>query len=208
MYGPTEITVDCTYYVVNRDFDDDEYIPIGKACHNMEVLVFNDQDKLVGVNEIGELCVRGTGVALGYYNNEIKTHEVFVQNPLHNFYDDKIYRTGDIVKYNKYGEIEFVSRKDFQIKHMGHRIELEEIEVVVNSIADISNAACIFDQEKDSIILYYTTVSGEELDIINLIKDKLPKYMFPNEVFHLRVLPYNMNGKIDRIELKKNYDAQ
>ena len=208
LYGPTEITVDCTYYVVNRDFDDDEYIPIGKACHNMEVLVFNDQDKLVGVNEIGELCVRGTGVAPGYYNNEIKTHEVFVQNPLHNFYDDKIYRTGDIVKYNKYGEIEFVSRKDFQIKHMGHRIELEEIEVVVNSIADISNAACIFDQEKDSIILYYTTVSGEELDIINLIKDKLPKYMFPNEVFHLRVLPYNMNGKIDRIELKKNYDAQ
>lgn len=208
LYGPTEITVDCTYYVVNRDFDDDEYIPIGKACHNMEVLVFNDQDKLVGVNEIGELCVRGTGVALGYYNNEIKTHEVFVQNPLHNFYDDKIYRTGDIVKYNKYGEIEFVSRKDFQIKHMGHRIELEEIEVVVNSIADISNAACIFDQEKDSIILYYTTVSGEELDIINLIKDKLPKYMFPNEVFHLRVLPYNMNGKIDRIELKKNYNAQ
>lgn len=76
LYGPTEITVDCTYYVVNRDFDDDEYIPIGKACHNMEVLVFNDQDKLVGVNEIGELCVRGTGVALGYYNNEIKTHEV------------------------------------------------------------------------------------------------------------------------------------
>lgn len=132
----------------------------------------------------------------------------FCPNPLHNFYDDKIYRTGDIVKYNKYGEIEFVSRKDFQIKHMGHRIELEEIEVVVNSIADISNAACIFDQEKDSIILYYTTVSGEELDIINLIKDKLPKYMFPNEVFHLRVLPYNMNGKIDRIELKKNYDAQ
>ena len=91
---------------------------------------------------------------------------------------------------------------------MGHRIELEEIEVVVNSIADISNAACIFDQEKDSIILYYTTVSGEELDIIYLIKDKLAKYMFPNDVFHLRVLPYYMNCKIDRLELKKNYDAQ
>lgn len=208
LYGPTEVTVDCTYYVVNREFEDDEYIPIGKACHNMEVLVFNEKNQLVGVNEIGELCVRGSGVALGYYNNEAKTREVFVQNPLHNLYEDKIYRTGDIVKYNERGEIEFVSRKDFQIKHMGHRIELGEIEVAVNSMADISNAVCIFDQVKDHIILYYTTVSGQELDIINVVKDKLPKYMFPNKLFHLAMMPYNMNGKIDRIELKKIYDSQ
>ena len=206
LYGPTEITVDCTYYVVNREFNDDEYIPIGNACHNMEILVFNDNDQLVTVSEPGELCVRGTGVALGYYNNEAKTKEVFVQNPLHNLYDDKIYRTGDIVKYNEFGEIEFVSRKDFQVKHMGHRIELGEIEVAINAIDDISNAACVFIQEKDHIVLYYTTNSGNELDIINLVKDKLPKYMFPNEVYHLTAMPYNMNGKIDRIQLKKEDD--
>lgn len=207
LYGPTEITVDCTYYVVDRDFGDDEYIPIGKPCENMQVLVFNDEDRLVGVDEPGELCVRGTGVALGYYNNEEKTREVFVQNPLHDLYEDKIYRTGDIVKYNSRGELEFVSRKDFQVKHNGNRIELGEIEVAVNALDDVTNAACVFDIEEDKIILYYTTASGNELDIINLVKDKLPKYMFPNESLHVAALPYNMNGKIDRIELKRLYES-
>lgn len=207
LYGPTEITVDCTYYVVDRDFDDDEYIPIGKACDNMQVLVFSDENRLVGIGEPGELCVRGTGVALGYFNNEVKTQEVFVQNPLHNLYSDKIYRTGDIVKYNERGELEFVSRKDFQIKHNGNRIELGEIEVAVNAIDGVTGAACIFDSERDKIILYYTTASCNELDIINLVKDKLPKYMFPNVSHLIDALPYNMNGKIDRIALKRLYDS-
>lgn len=208
LYGPTEITVDCTYYVVDRDFADDEYIPIGCACENMQVLVFNEQNQLVGQDEPGELCVRGTGVALGYYNNKDKTSQVFVQNPLHDLYDDKIYCTGDIVKYNSRGELEFVSRKDFQIKHNGNRIELGEIEVAVNSLDDVTNAACIHDSDEDKIVLYYTTTSGEELDIINLLKEKLPKYMFPNVVAHLDVMPYNMNGKIDRIALKQLYIKQ
>ena len=205
LYGPTEITVDCTYYVVDRDFDDDEYIPIGRPCENMQVLVFNDEDKLVGIDEPGELCVRGTGVALGYYNNKEKTNEAFVQNPLHDLYEDKIYRTGDIVKYNRRGELEFVSRKDFQVKHNGNRIELGEIEVAVNALDGVTGAACIHDSQEDKIVLYYTTVSGDELDIINLVKDKLPKYMFPNVINRIDAMPHNMNGKIDRIALKHSY---
>lgn len=208
LYGPTEITVDCTYYVVDREFSDDEYIPIGRHCENMQVLVFNDEDKLVGIDEPGELCVRGTGVALGYYNNEEKTREAFVQNPLHDLYDDKIYRTGDIVKYNERGELEFVSRKDFQVKHNGNRIELGEIEVAVNALDGVTGAACIHDNEEDKIVLYYTTASGDELDIINLVKDKLPKYMFPNVINRIDAMPHNMNGKIDRIALKRQYIKQ
>ena len=208
LYGPTEITVDCTYYEVNREFEDDEFIPIGNACQNKGILVFNDDNQLVKVGETGELCVRGTGVALGYYNNKAKTQEVFVQNPLHDLYEDKIYRTGDIVKYNERGEIEFVSRKDFQIKHKGNRIELGEIEVAINSIPNITNAVCIFDQPNDKIVLYYTTVDGSEMDVINLVKDKIPVYMFPEVINHLKIMPYNMNGKIDRIELKKIYENQ
>ena len=207
LYGPTEITVDCTYYVVDREFGDDEFIPIGKPCHNKQILVLNDNDKLVKVGEAGELCVRGTGVALGYYNNPEKTKEVFVQNPLNSLYEDKIYRTGDIVRYNERGEIEFVSRKDFQIKHKGNRIEMGEIEVAINSIPEVTNAACIFDQPNDKIVLYYTTSDGQELDIINLVKDKIPVYMFPEVINMLKVMPYNMNGKIDRIELKRMYEA-
>ena len=207
LYGPTEITVDCTYYEVDREFGDDEFIPIGRNCRNKQILVFNDDNKLVKIGEPGELCVRGSGVALGYYNNKGKTEEVFVQNPLHDLYEDKIYRTGDIVKYNERGEIEFVSRKDFQIKHKGNRIEMGEIEVAVNSIPTVTNAACIFDQPNDKIVLYYTTSDGQELDIINLVKEKIPVYMFPEVIVHLDTMPYNMNGKIDRIELKNKYEA-
>ena len=207
LYGPTEITVDCTYYEVDREFGDDEFIPIGQACQNMQVLVFNEGDELVQIGEPGKLCVRGTGVALGYYNNQAKTEEVFVQNPLHNLYEDKIYRTGDIVKYNERGELEFVSRKDFQIKHKGNRIEMGEIEVAVNSIPEVTNAACIFDQSNDKIVLYYTTTDGQELDIINLVKGKIPVYMFPEVIVPLQQMPYNMNGKIDRIELKRMYET-
>lgn len=205
LYGPTEITVDCTYYEVDREFDDDEYIPIGRDCHNKQILVFNEDNQLVKVGEPGELCVRGSGVALGYYNNKEKTEEVFVQNPLHDLYEDKIYRTGDIVKYNERGELEFVSRKDFQIKHKGNRIEMGEIEVAVNSIPAVTNAVCIFDQSNDKIVLYYTTVDGQTLDIINIVKDRIPVYMFPEIIIHLSAMPYNMNGKIDRMELKKLY---
>ena len=191
--------------MVDREFSDDEYIPIGRPCENMQVLVFNDEDKLVGIDEPGELCVRGTGVALGYYNNVEKTRDAFVQNPLHDLYEDKIYRTGDIVKYNRLGELEFVSRKDFQVKHNGNRIELGEIEVAVNALNGVTGAACIHDSEEDKIVLYYTTSSGDELDIINLVKDKLPKYMFPNVINRIDAMPHNMNGKIDRIALKHNY---
>lgn len=208
LYGPTEVSVDSTYYIVDREFEDDEYIPIGKSCENKQALVLNEDNQLVKVGESGELCMRGSGVALGYYNNKGKSDEVFVQNPLNDLYEDRIYRTGDIVKYNNRGEIEFVSRKDFQIKHKGNRIEMGEIEVAVNSLTTVTNAACVFDQPNDKIVLYYTTSDGLELDVINLVKEKLPVYMFPEVIFHLTAMPYNMNGKIDRIELKKRYEAR
>lgn len=204
IYGPTEITVDCSYYVVDRDFSDEESIPIGKACRNMEIIVLNEENKLVGIEEEGELCVRGTGLSLGYYNNKAKTQEVFVQNPLHNFYEDKIYRTGDIVKYNARHELVFVSRRDFQIKHMGNRIELGEIETTVNSLSHITNAVCIYDKDEQKIVLFYT--ANADIDIINAVKAKLPKYMFPNVIYRESQLPYNLNGKIDRIALQKIYE--
>ncbi len=208
LYGPTEITVDCTYFDVKRQYADDEYIPIGKACQNMQVLVLKEDDTEAGVDEVGELCVRGTGVALGYYGNRQKTEEVFVQNPLNPLFHDIIYRTGDLVKPSEDGNLVFVSRKDFQVKHKGNRIELGEIEVAVNAIEGVTNAACIFDNENDKLVLYYNTADGHPLDIINLVKERIPVYMFPEVVNHLEQMPYNMNGKIDRIELKKMYETE
>lgn len=103
--------------------------------------------------EPGELCVRGTSLSMGYYKNPEKTREAFVQNPLNDAVPELIYRTGDIVKYNERGEIIYLSRKDFQIKHMGHRIELGEIETAVSSLPEISLNCCLYDEKRQKIVL-------------------------------------------------------
>lgn len=206
LYGPTEITDVCAYYIVNRTFRDDEPLPIGKACENMEILVLNDKNELVVGDESGELCVRGCGVSMGYYRNEEKTSSAFVQNPLNSCYRDTIYRTGDIVKYNEYGELIYLSRKDFQIKHQGHRIELGEIEVAATSIDGVDQSCAMYDEKNKRIVLFY--VAGNEVTekmIYQELKLKVPAYMLPTLIKHVDEFPLNLNGKIDRISLKREF---
>lgn len=205
MYGPTEIVQACTYYIIDRDFADDEPLPIGIPFKNTRIIMLNERDEKVQQGEPGELCVCGTCLALGYYRNPEKTKEAFVQNPLNDAFEEKIYRTGDIVKYNDRGELLYLSRKDFQIKHMGHRIELGEIETAFGGMQGIENCACLYDKEQSRIVMFYT---GEETDSGNLtafLKKKLSKYMIPDHFIYCTELPYNPNGKIDRIMLKKLY---
>jgi non-ribosomal peptide synthetase component F len=202
LYGPTEITVDCIYYIVDREFRDDEPLPIGFPCRNSDILILNEHNKLVGIDEAGEICVRGTSLALGYYNNPEKTAEVFVQNPLNKSYPEIIYRTGDIAKYNTRGEIIYLSRKDFQIKHMGHRIELGEIETAVSSLEKITLCCCLYDLVKSKIILFYQGDTDKNY-IIEEIKPLLPSYMIPNKFIQTNEMPLNINGKIDRLKLKE-----
>lgn len=202
LYGPTEITDACTYYIIDREFSDEEPLPIGVPMANTDILVLNSDDKPVRGDEIGELCVRGTSLAMGYYNNPQKTQEAFVQNPLNKTLPEVIYRTGDLVKYNGYGELIYISRKDFQIKHMGHRIELGEIETAVSSINEISLCCCLYDEKHSKIVLFIDT----ELDkayIIDQISKLVPKYMYPGKVVSLEHMPINANGKIDRVKLKE-----
>lgn len=203
LYGPTEITVDCTYYIVNRDISDTEPVPIGYPCMNSGILVLNDENQLVGINEQGELCVRGTGLSLGYYNNPEKTKEVFVQNPLNDLYEERIYRTGDIVHYNSRGEIIYDGRRDSQVKHTGHRIELGEIETAVSAIDKVLMSCCLHDVVSDRLVLFYTG-DLEEGQIRKVLSDYLPEYMLPNKYVKLERMPLNMNGKIDRLKLKES----
>ena len=204
LYGPTEATGDCTYYKIGRELRDDEPIPIGRACENTEILILNDKNQLVQSGEIGEICVRGTSLALGYYNNPEKTDAVFVQNPLQKHYRELIYRTGDLGKYNEYGEIIYAARKDYQIKHMGHRIELGEIETAVGSVDGIRRVCCLYDKPKEKIVcIYEGTIS--RVDIINEIKKSIPKYMIPNIYHQIEEMPVNMNGKIDRVKLNEEF---
>ncbi|HHW22743.1 MAG TPA: amino acid adenylation domain-containing protein [Clostridiaceae bacterium] len=204
LYGPTEATGMSCYYVVDREFALDEAIPIGRPFRNTEILLLDENDKLVKPGEQGEICIRGTSLTLGYYNDFEKTSEVFVQNPLNKMYPELIYRTGDIGKINERGELMFVSRKDYQIKHMGHRIELGEIEMVINQMEDIQSASCIFDDDKKKIILYYVG-DVSKADVVNYCKEKLPRYMIPNLVEKLDLMPLTPNGKINRLALKERY---
>ncbi len=202
LYGPTEITDACTYYIVDREFADDEPLPIGVPMANTDILVLNEKNEPVTGDEIGELCVRGTSLSMGYYHNPEKTREAFVQNPLNPFVPEIIYRTGDLVKYNEYGEIIYLSRKDFQIKHMGHRIELGEIETAVSSLEEISLCCCLYDEKRQRIVLF---LEGElEKAFINeRISGLVPEYMLPGKVICLEKMPINANGKIDRVKLKE-----
>lgn len=200
LYGPTEGTGMCCYYKVQREFELDEAIPIGRPFKNTEILLIKEDQTLAGTGETGEICIRGTSLTLGYYNNFEKTNEVFVQNPLNTAYPELIYRTGDLGKYNDRGELVFVSRKDYQIKHMGHRIELGEIEVNVNMLDGVKTAGCIYDGQKGKIVLYYVG-EMEEKELVELLKDRLPRYMLPNYIRRLEQMPFTANGKIDRVTL-------
>lgn len=202
LYGPTEITVDCTYYIVDRKIRDDESVPIGYACMNSDVMILNEKNELVETNEKGELCVRGSSLSLGYYNNPEKTAAAFVQNPLNNLYHELIYRTGDIVHYNERGEIIYDGRRDSQIKHTGHRIELGEIETAVFSNPKIRSSCCLHDGSKDQLILFYVGDIAED-DLRKYLNTLVPEYMLPNIYHKLEIMPLNMNGKIDRVKLRE-----
>lgn len=203
LYGPTEGTGMCCFYKVSRDFELDEVIPIGHPFKNTEILLLNEHDQPAAEGEPGEICIRGTSVTLGYYNNPEKTAECFVQNPLNKAYPEIIYRTGDIGRRNERGELVFVSRKDYQIKHMGHRIELGEIEVNVNLLEEVKISGCIYDDTKGKIVLCYVG-DLEEAELTNRLKTRLPRYMMPNRIIRLEQMPFTANGKIDRVTLKKN----
>ncbi len=205
LYGPTEGTGMCCYYRVESLPADNETIPIGRAFPNREVfLLAEGGTRRADPGEEGEICIRGTSVTLGYYNDPERTAAAYVQNPLESAYPELIYKTGDIGRFNEKGELVFVSRKDYQIKHMGHRVELGEIEVNVDMLAGIRMSACIYDDEKKKIVLYYTG-DVPPAELLPVLKEKLPRYMLPNKLFAIRQMPFTPNGKIDRKALKEAY---
>ena len=205
LYGPTECTEACTYYTIDRHFDDSEVLPMGTACENSEAFVVDDDgNEIVTQGIVGELLMRGTCLSDGYYNNSEKTKEAFVQNPLHSFYPETVYKTGDLVYYNERYELVYVSRKDFQIKIRGYRVELGEIEAACSSIKEITYNCCLFNEDNEKLILVYTgSIEPDELE--GKLGKKLQDYMIPSEYHHIDNMVFNLNGKIDREALRKEY---
>ena len=203
LYGPTEITCNCTYHIIDRERSYPDGIPMGQAFPNEDVFLLDGDDQLVtSPNVVGEVCVRGSALALGYYRNPDQTAAAFPNNPLNPCYPERIYRTGDLARYSTLGELHFCGRKDFQIKHMGHRIELEEIERAVSNLPGVHRCCCVFHSEKHRLYAFYQgELTSKELRLQLL--PTLPPYMIPNVFRQVDQFPLNKNGKIDRTLLMK-----
>lgn len=206
LYGPIEITLDCTYYIIDKDIPDEEPLPIGRPCRNTDILILDGEGKAVtGPNIEGELCVRGTSLAMGYYNDLEKTKQAFVQNPLNKSYPELIYRTGDVVCYNDDGLIMFKGRRDNIVKHMGYRTDLGEIEhVIINTLKLVRNGCVVYNQRNKEITLFYEAEQEiSSSDFRKEIGQILPRYMIPAVYHYQDLLQRNTNGKIDRLYYKK-----
>ena len=207
VYGPSETTVDSSYYIVGRELTDGVSVPIGRPCRNTGLLLLDENGKPVEDGEPGELFIRGAGVGLGYYGDPERTAAAFVQNPLNPLYRDIVYRTGDIMKKNESGDLVFLARADDQVKHMGSRIELGEVESAAAGIEGVRLVFCAYDKEALKIIMFYEG-SVTEKDITLALGVGLPRYMCPNIVVKLETMPVTPNGKIDRVRVKEEYFGQ
>lgn len=197
-YGPTEATASCTYYVVDHRVTDDEILPIGVPYEGYDVFLtdVDDDSKLIeGENAKGQICVSGISLAIEYINDEERTNDSFVNRTLSDGTTKRIYKTGDIGSI-KNGLFEFHGRLDRQIKHMGHRVELDEIEYAANSLEDVSESCCIYKKEKESLILYYSGEANKK-DISIALRELIPGFMVPRKIKKLEELPKLPNGKID-----------
>ncbi|MBB75087.1 MAG: AMP-dependent synthetase [Planctomycetaceae bacterium] len=208
-YGPTETAIASTYYVLDRAFEDDQPLPIGTACRNTEILILDEQQLPVSDQQTGEICIRGSSLALGYWNDPEKTAHAFPEIVHRKHYPEKMYRTGDLGYWNERGELMFVGRLDTQIKHLGYRIELGEIESAASRVVEIHRACVLYDASRQQLILCYE--SGRELDRGALRKElaeTLPAYMLPRVLLHMPTFPLNPNGKVDRQQLQSHYLSQ
>lgn len=203
VYGPTECTCICTSYIISeKDFENmNELAPLGNTAPNFsyEILPSNDEN-----DNVGELALMGPCVGLGYYNDAVRTASSFVQNRK-SLFTQTMYKTGDVVERRSDSYLYFKGRVDNQVKHMGYRIELEEIEAAFSTLPYINEAGVIYEKitpEFGQIKAFISTSGVSDTKLIqNDIKNLLPSYMIPKSIMILPVLPKNSNGKIDRKQL-------
>ena len=200
LYGPTEITCNCAYHVIDRARDYGDTIPTGKAFPNERVFLLDGDRLVTEAEQVGEICVAGSALALGYFMDPEQSDLHFMQNPLTKGYYDRIYRTGDLACWNQEGELVFKGRKDFQIKYQGHRIELEEIESAMNNVEGVERSCCVFDERRSRLFGYYVG-SLDPVDLERELLKTLPAFLVPKRLLPIEAMPMTKNGKIDRKEL-------
>lgn len=204
LYGPTEITCNCTYHIIDKNRKYEDGIPIGRPFQNEEVFLIDEKNEMIQeTKKVGEICVRGRALALGYYNNKEETEKRFVQDPRHQLYPAPVYLTGDLGYFNKDHELVFCGRKDFQIKYQGHRIEMEEIEKKALIIAEVRQCCCLFDHQRHQLYAFYVG-DIDKAHFVAALKKLLPVFMIPGKIYQIEAMPLTKNGKIDRHLLLEN----
>ena len=201
-YGPTEATASCTYYSVDHTVVDDEVLPIGKAYDNYRVFLIDEHGNAPAVGEQGEICVCGPILALGYYNDPKRSAAAFTLNPLNKAYPERMYRTGDYGRLDEDGILHFCGRMDRQIKHMGHRVELDEVERAANVVEGVAESCVIYNKAKEVLILFYTG-DCDRRSLALALRDELPGFMVPRKIKKLEQLPKLPNGKYDMKKLEE-----
>ncbi|WP_179376319.1 non-ribosomal peptide synthetase [Winogradskyella wichelsiae] len=205
VYGPTETTIWSAVKQINKS---DNLITIGKPIANTQLYLLNAQNMLVSPGAIGELCIAGDGVSMGYWKRPDLTAEKFIFNPFETTSNHTLYRTGDLGKLLHTGEVQCLGRMDDQIKIRGHRIELGEIEEVINTMEDIESTVVMIDREQLKAFVItsqsYVTSPNSTQKWKAALKALLPSHMLPQDIKVLKEFPTTLNGKIDRKSLLKN----
>ena len=199
-YGPTEATASCTYYEVKEQVREEDVLPIGIPYDNYEVFLLNEDGTLTKEGEIGEICVGGPVLALGYLNAPELTAKSFVPDPRAK--EGIVYKTGDLGRMAEDGNLEFHGRKDRQIKHLGHRVELDEIEEAAKRINGIADCTALYKEDAEMIYLFYTGTATVK-EIATVLRANLPGFMVPRKFIQLEEMPHLANGKTDMQTLKQ-----
>ena len=194
LYGPTEATGMSCYFAVDRAFSDGERIPIGRPFAGTGLLLLDDEGQ---VSREGEIVLFGDCLTLGYDNDAERTAAAFVPYRLADGHVETVYRTGDLARYNGRGELEFLGRRDGQIKRMGHRIETGELEAVALHLAGVTRAVALARAENADLLLVYTG-DATEREVAEAIRAELPRYFWPRVCRCVGAIPLTDNGKIDR----------
>ncbi|HEX7332363.1 MAG TPA: amino acid adenylation domain-containing protein, partial [Pyrinomonadaceae bacterium] len=211
VYGPTETTTFATWYEVASVDEQAHLVPIGGPLTNVQTYVLDEQLRPVPAGVPGGLYIGGDGLARGYHNQPALTAERFVPHPFSTVGGERLYRTGDYVRYGAEGAIEFVGRVDTQVKIRGHRIEPGEVEAVLGRHASVSDCAVVMRQESDGqkyLVAYVATrangsngSSESSFELRAYLRSRLPEFMIPAAIVTLESLPLTANGKVDRREL-------
>lgn len=199
-YGPTEATASCTYYEIKEQVGEEDVLPIGIPYDNYEVFLLNEDGTPTKDGEIGEICVGGPVLALGYLNAPELTAKSFVKDPRTG--EGIIYKTGDLGRMADDGNLEFHGRKDRQIKHLGHRVELDEIEDAAKRVEGITDCTALYKEAAEMIFLFYTGTATVK-EIATALRASLPGFMVPRKFVQLEEMPHLANGKIDIQTLKQ-----